>query len=545
MFLALACSAEGESTPRGASGGNGSGGSNGGTGGSTGDGGGSATGGQPGTGGSDGSGGATGGSDLGPPDASEDVSVGGGGGAGLGEGVNVPTMRYDNARSGSNTKETVLTTSNVKAGTFGLLFSRPVMGSIYGEPLYVSGVTVNGAKHNVVYVATEHAMVYAFDADGMPEAALWTKQLEAPLALGPGGYDPGCGDMHGEVSVTATPVIGLSEGKIYVVNKTAGKQLLHALDLATGADAAGSPATIGMNFMSDIHLNRPGLLLEGGVVYVGFGSHCDAGKYHGWVFGLDAKTLQQTGMFNTTPSGGKGAIWQSGMGLTSDGKDVWAAVGNGDSGGMNVGMSVIRLSPPGLTLAGRYQAQANGDNDLAAGVVLLGDTKLLASGGKSGILHLLSYPDLMLKQNLSLGGELHSLVFWNGSAGPMVYAWPDKGGLHAYQVGAGMLADKGTNTELKPGHPGGIFTISSNGTMAGTGIVWALVPTAGDAWHGTAKGALVAYDAADVTKPSLWSSTLDAKDDLGNFAKFSPPTVANGKVYAATFSGKLMVYGVK
>src|SRR5207247_1413357 len=123
----------------------------------------------------------------------------------------------------------------------------------------------------------------AFDADGAPEAPLWEKKLEAPLGLGGGGYTPGCADMHDEVGVTATPVISLAENKIYLLAKMAGNQQLHALDLATGQDGTGSPAQVGMGFMSDIHLNRPGLLLLDGVVYMGFGSHCDKGGYHGWI----------------------------------------------------------------------------------------------------------------------------------------------------------------------------------------------------------------------------------------------------------------------
>jgi hypothetical protein len=475
----------------------------------------------------------------------------GGGGSAAVSAVSVVTNHYDNARSGSNTSETILTTANVNQAKFGLLFSRTIVGSSYGQPLYVGGVTVNGAKHNVVYVATEHNMVYAFDADSAAATApLWSKMLPSPLVLGGGGYDPGCSDMHDEVGITSTPVISVADNRIYVVAKISGGQHLHALDLATGADAPGSPATIGAattGFNPNIHLNRTGLLLLNGIIYIAYGSHCDAGGYHGWLFGLDAKTLQQTSVYNTTNSGTLGAIWQSGLGLASEGTGVWACVGNGTSGGENMSQNVIRLLPGGaaMTVTNHYQAPTSGDNDLSAGVVFVGDTGQVVSGGKDGDILLLAKTDLALKQKISLGGELHSLVFWNGSAGPMVYGWPDNGTLHAYQAAGGQLVAKGTNNEKKPGHPAGIFTISSNGTTAGTGIVWASLPTVGDAWHATAKGALYAYDAADITKPSLWNSTLDAKDDVGNFAKFSPPTVANGKVYLATFSGKLQVYGLK
>lgn len=459
--------------------------------------------------------------------------------------VSVLTNRFDNGRTGSNLQETVLTTSNVNKDKFGLLSSKTIKGFVFGQPLYVPGVMVGGAKHNVVYVATESNMIYAFDADDTMDMPLWSKMLGAPLPLGAGGYSPGCADMHPEVGITATPVISMDTGKIYVVSKTSGGQSLHALDLATGDEATGSPATIGANgFNAQIHLNRPGLLLANGVVYAGFGSHCDAGGYHGWVIGYDATTLKQTSVYNTTATGSKGAIWQSGVGLSSEGKDVWAVVGNGSGG---TSMNVIHLTPAGMdmTVTSHYQAAANGDNDLTAGVIFLGSSGLVAAGGKSGTLRLLAQSDLSLKQELSLGGELHNIVYWEGSEGPMVYAWANKSGLQQYALTGGMLMAKGMNGEKKPDHPAGIIVASSNGKMAGTGIVWASVPVLGDAWHGTAKGALYAFDASDVSKPSLWNSALDPKDDAGNFAKFSPPTVANGKVYLATFSNKLLTYGLK
>jgi outer membrane protein assembly factor BamB len=127
----------------------------------------------------------------------------------------------------------------------------------------------------------------------------------------------------------------------------------------------------------------------------------------------------------------------------------------------------------------------------------------------------------------------------------MVYAWPRHGPLHAWQLSGGMLADKGTNPVQMPAQFGGMVTVSSNGAMPGTGVLWALVPTGAATRPGGTPGVLYAFDATDVTKPPLWSSDMDPKDLLGGNAKFSPPTVANGKVYAATFTGKLMVYGLK
>ncbi|MES1164564.1 MAG: hypothetical protein ABUR63_02300, partial [Verrucomicrobiota bacterium] len=421
----------------------------------------------------------------------------------------------------------------------------------YGQPLYVGGVAMGAAKHNVVYVATEHNMVYAFDADSAAASMpLWSRSLGTSLTLGGGGYDPGCSDMQIEDGITSTPVISLADNVMYVVAKTNSNQQLHALDLSTGLDVTGSPSTIGagpMTFDPRIHLNRAGLLLLNGTIYIAYGSHCDAGSYHGWILGYDAKTLQLQSVYSSTPSGGQGAIWQAGVGLASDGKDIFATVGNGSAGGNNMGNNVVRLTPSGggLTVAAHYQARIAGDNDLQSGVTILGSTGLIVGAGKDGNINLLGQSDLSLKQSPGLGGTLNLFAFWNGSAGPLLFAWPEGGGLHAYQVGAGSLTGKGTNSEQTPGHPGGVFTVSSNGAMPGTGIVWASMPLVGDAWHGNASGGLYAFDASDVTKPSLWNSTANAADKLGTFAKFSHPIVANGKVYVATFSGALRVYGLK
>ena len=485
----------------------------------------------------------------------------GAGGSGP-ERLAVVTDRFDNARSASTLRETVLTTRNVAPGGFGLLFSRAITGDAYAQPLYVAGVDFGGGvQHNVVYVVTSHNWIYAFDADGSaddPAAAdpLWSRMLGAPLLLGAGGdYDPGCTDMRNEVGITSTPVISLADNKIFVVAKVPGDQHLHALDLATGADADGSPISIGNVAMTAfdpaIHLNRTPLLLLGGVVYVGYGSHCDKGAYHGWLFGYDAKTLQLVRTYNTTPTGTWGANWQSGVGLSSDGTDIFATVGNGTSpvagDGVNMGNNVVRWTPTGATLkvAAHYQAPAHGDNDLQSGALLLGDIGRVLGGGKDGNVLLLRAADMSLVQQIAVHNEINSFAFWNGSQGPLAFVWPTLQPLHAYQVAAGGLTEVATSSEMQPAHPSAMFVISSNGAMPGTGVLWASMPIAGDAWHATATGALYAYDASDVSKPSLWNSTLDPTDAVGTFAKYSPPIVANGKVYLNTFSGHLQVYGLK
>jgi hypothetical protein len=483
--------------------------------------------------------------------------------------VNVYTNRYDDARTGANPHETILTPSNVRPGMFGLLFTDSIEGQVYNEPLYVSGLTINGAAHNVVYVATAHNMVYAFDADskGPP---LWSKQVDPPDLAN--AYI-GCGDMvqnasqgspgDDEVGITSTPVIDPAQGKIFVLAKTGmGKtatQHLHALDLATGAEAAGSPASVGTgtaNFDPAAHMNRPGLLLLNGTIYIGFGSHCDYGTYHGWIFGVDAHTFMPVGTaFNTTPSGSKGAIWQSGMGLSTDGTSIWFDVGNGSSNAPNLSMNIGKVTPSasGFALGPHHLMPPEGDNDLEAGPVLVGNQVL--AGGKSGYIVLLNQSDATLVSNETIGGEVHNMATWNGgSAGQFVYTWGSGTPLHALTLTNSGLMPQVTNTEQSPGHPGGMITVSSNGTTASTGIVWGLLPLCGNAWKTFCAGALYAWEATDVSKMSLWNSTVDAADALGSYAKYSTPTVANGKVYALAWPpkgsaagtpGALAVYGLK
>jgi outer membrane protein assembly factor BamB len=483
--------------------------------------------------------------------------------------VNVLTNRYDNTRSGANTNETLLTTSNVNTTTFGFKFSSPVTGRIYGQPLYVSGLTVGGASHNVVYVATEHNMVYAFDADS--GASLWAKALEPPAILGSGNgatFNPGCADMGSgaanyEVGITSTPVIDLTTQLIYVVAKTSGKQMLHALSLTTGNDGPTATQVGPAGFSSDdVPLNRPGLLLFNGVVYIAYGSHCDNGGangYHGWIFGQNATTLALTSTYNTTPSGSEGAIWQGGVGLSSDGSNIWFSVGNGTTGGNNVGMSVVQVTPSGDILQSHSES-ADGDNDLTAGAVLVSNngTNYVLSGGKSGYVILLNASNVSNNpQLIQAGGEVQNVATWNGgAAGQFVYTWGTSAPLYAWQLTGGNLTAQQTYnlSSGNPGHPGGMVTISSNGTVADTGVLWALLPTSGDAWHSTAPGALYAFDATNIGNV-LWNSNSDGTPltPLGTYAKFSPPTVANGNVYCASFpsstaegaTGELMVYGLK
>jgi chitodextrinase len=368
--------------------------------------------------------------------------------------VSVLTNHYDNFLSGSNTQETDLTPANVNATNFGKLFSQPVDGYVYAQPLYVANLAIPGqGTHNVVFVATEHDSVYAFDADqstGPGGGLLWKDSFLNPAAgvTSVPQADVLTRDIVPEVGITGTPVIDAGSGTLYVVAKTkevdaAGTahyvQRLHALDIATGAEKFGGPVTIGdttvggpddgytdttnvvvsgsgdggdglghVRFNALRELQRPALTLAGGEVYLAFASHGDVGPYHGWVLGYGAATLHLDKVFNTTPNDGLGGIWQSGGGLGVDGQgNLYLATGNAvfnaSTGGTEYGDSVLKLSTSGaLTVADSFtpfdQATLNAnDADLGSGgTMLLPDSvgsaahpHLLVETGKEGKIYLI------------------------------------------------------------------------------------------------------------------------------------------------------------
>ena len=366
--------------------------------------------------------------------------------------VDVLTYHNDNGRTGQNLNETALTPANVNTAGFGKLFSYPVDGYVYAQPLYMSNVSIGGVPHNVVFVATEHDSVFAFDADnpdpGSNGGLLWQASFINSAAGVTAVPQPDVisRDIVPEIGITGTPVIDKVTGTLYVVVKTKETgngnthyvQRLHALDVTSGAEKFGSPMVIADTiFDNGIYTyvsgpsvsgtgagsvngtiyfnalrqhNRAGLVLFGGVVYAAWASHSDQGPYHGWVIAFHASTLQQLAAFNTTPNGGLGGIWMGGGALAaaSDGS-IYFSTGNGpfdqllppNGRGPAYGDSVLKLAPTtGLTVADFFtpfnQADLERiDGDLGSGGVMLlpdqlgPDPHLMVTAGKEGKIYLM------------------------------------------------------------------------------------------------------------------------------------------------------------
>src|SRR5579885_2827580 len=498
--------------------------------------------------------------------------------------VNVLTYQYDNTRAGANLKETVLTPGNVNANQFGKLFAYPVDGYVYGQPLYLAGVPMPGkGAHNVVYVATEHDSVYAFDADsnaGPNAAPLWQVSFLNPAAgVTTVPYqDTRCDQIVPEIGITSTPVIDPASGTLYVVamTKEALKGVvgyvhrLHALDVSTGAERPGSPVTIQASypgtgeggstlvFQPRNYKQRPGLLLLNGVVYTAWSSHCDIGVYHGWLIGYDARSLQQVAVYNNTPNGNEGSFWASGAAPAADAAgNIYLVAGNGtfdsSTGGPDLGESYIKLSPAGGLAVADYFAPFNAaalnDADVdvgSSGVALLGDEAgssahphLMVGAGKEGRIYLLDRDNLGKQQAgsdsqivQSIPGVIGSLFGTPAYFNQTVYFCGVDQSMMAFRMANGMLPPTPTSqTAARFAYPGCVPSISASGTA--NGIVWML----------EGSPALHAYDASNLASELYNSNQNRGRDALGSYVKFSVPTVANGKVYAGT-QNALAVYGL-
>ena len=492
---------------------------------------------------------------------------------------------YDANVSGANLSETTLNTSNVVPGSFGLVFTLSVNDNIMAQPLYVPGVTINGTTHNVVYVATMSDTLYAFDADA-GGAPLWTTNLATyenatPVPLGQFAYG-GNTNIVGNLGILSTPVINPSTSTLYAVACTVenGTMVyrLHAVNITTGTPLTGSGVVIAgtyktITFDARNEWQRSSLVLVGSNVVFGFGAleaESTGHLYSGWVMAYNTSTLVQTGIFATVTSGnGGGGVWDSGRPPAVDGSGyVYVFTGNGYLSGYdgvnNFSETVLKLNPAnGLSLAdwftpSNWSTLDSGDTDLgSSGPMLVPGTGLLAGGGKSGILYVLnpSGTNGLGKETSTDSGALQEItiaagslrggpVYWQNANGPVLYDWGSSDALKAFPFNGSTFATTPSATgSVTEAYPGGILTLSANGSTPGTGVVWATVSTSGNAFNVATPGALYAFDAGNVAT-QLWNSNLNAADSLGTFAKLVPPLVANGRVYVATGSQAVAVYGL-
>jgi len=462
----------------------------------------------------------------------------------------VVTQHYNNARTGANTNEDIITIAN--AGSLSLLFQVNIEREICGQVLYVENAI---GTTNAIYFWTNAnqdgspASLYGVDADN--GTIIWSRKLNDTAQF-----------------QTETPVIDLASKTLFFVTKNYkdinagdsgyGTQLLHAVDIATGKEKAGSPVKVdvsvndskgagssgGVVRFSNVHSNtRPGLLLVNGVIYIGYAYNSDAHPYHGWIFGYsyDQTKFTQESYFYTTPEGSAGGIWQGGKGLASDGQYVYCSVGNGDfdPSKQQWAMAVLKLTLD-LKVADYYtvpewKGYSNGDRDTGnAGPLLVPGTPYLFIGPtKYGKGHLLDTNNMgkwvsttqdTAHQTITLASSVPPQpVSWVAPGGQIyIYVWISGGEIHQYKF------DKTTNkmdanptiSSTTGDTGGGALSISSNGEE--NGILWAL---------GFRGGKLYALDAADISKPPLWQASN------GSDTHFGWVVVANGKVYSPTGGG--------
>ena len=505
--------------------------------------------------------------------------------------VNILTYHDNNARTGENPNEKILKPSNVNFRQFGKVGFLPVEGLVDAEPLYVSQLKIRGAKHNVVFVVTEHDLAYAFDADTFQR--LWMVSLLGPDETP--SDDRGCGQVRPEIGVTSTPAIDLRSRIMYVVamsKDSSGKyfQRLHALDLTTGAEKNGGPETITATFPGTAVPNsdgqvvfdpkqykeRTGLLLSNGVVYTAWASHCDFDPYTGWVIGFDARTLKRSAVLNIEPHGSEGAFWMSGDGPgTDDSGNIYLLAGNGtfdttlNSQGFpqkgDFGNAFLKLKTSrGKLFVGDYFdmhntiAESRKDLDLGSGgEVVLPDMKdssgktrhLVVGGGKDDTIYLADrssmgkfhpdrddiyqeIPSTGSEDSNGLGGNTgvySTPAYFNGT----LYFGAVNDFLRAFKFEhARLMTPAASKTAITFGYPGTTPSISSDGLR--DAIVWAV--------ESNTPAVLHAYDPNDLAH-ELYNSNQQRKRDEITGNKFITPMIAGGKVFVGTPTG-VAVFGL-
>ena len=525
--------------------------------------------------------------------------------------ISVLTQHNDNTRAGLNNRESTLTITNVNSSQFGKLFTMAVDDQVFAQPLVVANLSIGSGTHNVVFIATVNNSVYAYD--GNTGSLYWDKNFTVPGMRPPNSGDMTSGwcspytDFANNIGIVGTPVIDSSTQTIYfVARSTDGThfvQYLHALNIVTGNDLSGSPVLISASIAGsgDGSVNnvvsfdpmrnnqRQGLTLVNGVVYITYSSHCDWNPYHGWILGYSAQTLQQMIVYNDTPNGENGGIWESGMGMAADGEgNLYVTTGNGTVGQGNLydsssngtdenyanpnpteiidrGESALKLTPSGSTLVvSSYFTPTNyvnlNNSDLDYGVMgtfLIPNSSYYFTGAKDGNLYLLNKDNMggyssssnLVQQTVPINVSLHCQPsYYKGSSNEFVYVWSENDQLRALSFNRSsntFATNQIVSSEAGPtGGSGADLSVSSNGSVDSTSILWATYAGNGDAGSQISPGILRAFVASDITK-EIWNSTINLNDAVGNYSKFCSPTIANGHVYLATFSNQVVVYGLK
>jgi hypothetical protein len=505
--------------------------------------------------------------------------------------IDVATYHYDNARTGQNVAETILSPANVNSTHFGKLGEFSVIGKVDAQPLYLSNVAVPGVgTKNLLYVATEHGCVFAFDADsisGTTTKALWITSTSLPGETP--SDDRGCGQVTPEIGITSTPVIDRTRHAIYVISVSKDgsgnyHHRLHALDLTTGAELFGGPTTIAATFRGSgagssggnvvfdpaQYNERAGLLELNNTIYTTWGSHCDIGQYTSWVMTFNADTLKQTSVLNLTPNGNDGGIWMAGTAPAADAAgNIYFLIGNGTfdttlnpsgfpSAG-DCGNCFAKLGPSlPLALADYFTPSntvmlSNTDLDLGSGGPLVlpdltdgsGTTRHLAvASGKGNPAIYVVDRDNMGKFNsnadtiyqefdaLPSAGEFAKPSYFNNT----VYYGAVGDNLKAFPISNASLATAPSSRSAAHfAYPGTTPSISANGTSGG--ILWAIENSS----SGTA--VLHAYDATNLGTEFYNSDQAANGRDQFLDNKFVTPMVANGRVYVGTPSS-VAVFGL-
>ncbi len=506
--------------------------------------------------------------------------------------------KIDLSGTGANTNETALTLSNVNATSFGRLMKKGLDGLIFAEPLYVANLSIAGGTHNVLYVATEHDIVYALDADSL--AVLWTRNFTDPAngvtTVANANDGKGRTFLGPTVGITGTPVIDSNSQTLYVSamtnEKGAIKHKLHAISLIDGSEKFGGPTEFvataagtgigndgngNIPFLPEPQNQRTGLLLVNGVVYVAFASYSDVEPYHGWVFAVDASTMKILASLNVTPSTEGGGIWQSGAAPVADAEgNVYLQTGDGEftmnTGGKDIGDSTLKLHLDGNSLdivdwftPFNQDCLNRGDLDYGSGgAMLLPDQTgahphLLITGTKEGRIYLLDRDNLghfsasgsnpQIPQDLLInpapcGQTSNDTTFriygtptlWNNT----VYMGSVFSGVRAFSLANAHLTQTGiTNATIQGNGQQGrgvIPVITANGSTQG--ILWFVE------FRLDHTIVLHAYDAANLSHELYNSNQNAGRDALGNGAVFVVPTIINGKVYVTSGGGTLNVYGI-